>query len=314
MLLLIVDDKVKDLIDDFLNFLAIQRRASHYTITSYRIDISYFFSFLKGYFDIDKVTIAILEKLTIKDFRSWLLMRNQREFSNSSTARALSCLRSFFAFANKNKKILNSKIENVKTPKIGKPIPKSVDEIDIRSMMESIDNFNKEEWCSKRDLALLTLIYGCGLRISESLAITKNDLSNPDILIVTGKGNKQRMIPMLKTVKEKIDLYLDSCPYNIAVNQPIFLGVRGKVYSPTLFQKLISNIRKYLQLPDTVTPHAFRHSFATHLLEGGGDLRTIQELLGHTSLSTTQRYTKVDKKRLLDVYSKIHPRSNKNDF
>jgi integrase/recombinase XerC len=308
-----VSNDVKSLIDDFFNFLTVQKRASKHTTDSYRIDISYFFSFLKTHFDQD-ITIAILESLTIHDFRSWLLMRNQQEFASSSTARALSCLRSLFAFANKNKKIINNKIENVKTPKIGKPIPKAVDEIDIKSMMELVDSFNNQQWCSKRDMALLTLIYGCGLRISESLSITKNDLANYDVLIITGKGNKQRMVPMLTIVKERIDQYLDVCPYNIPIDQPIFLGARGKVYSPTLFQKLISNIRKYLQLPDSVTPHAFRHSFATHLLEGGGDLRTIQELLGHASLSTTQRYTKIDKKRLLDVYNKTHPRRNNSNF
>ena len=310
MLSFSIDEKVKKITDDFLSFLTIQRRASTHTIDSYRIDISYFFAFLKEHFGCNQVTISILESLTVHDFRKWLLMRNKSEFSNSSTARALSCLRSFFAFANRNKKILNNKIENVKTPKIGKPIPKAVDEIDIKSIMKLIDSFNKEEWCSKRDIALLTLIYGCGLRISESLSITKNDLANYGVLIVTGKGNKQRMVPMLDIVKERIDQYLKVCPYNIPVDQPIFLGARGGVYSPTLFQKLISNIRKYLQLPDTITPHAFRHSFATHLLENGGDLRTIQELLGHSSLSTTQRYTKIDKKRLLDVYNKIHPRRN----
>ncbi|MDA0901889.1 MAG: tyrosine recombinase XerC [Proteobacteria bacterium] len=309
MLAVVIDEKLRKLVDDFLNYLTIQRRASEHTINSYRIDLAYFFSFLKDYLAIELVGIDDLESLEIQDFRKWLLMRNKKQFFNSSTARSLSCLRSFFAFANKNKSLLNSKIENVKTPKIAKIIPKAVDEIDIDSIMEMVESFSKEEWCLKRDMALLTLIYGCGLRISEALSITKNDLVNRDVLVITGKGNKQRMVPMLDIVRRRIDEYLAICPYNISRDQVIFLGVRGGAYSPTLFQKLISDIRKYLQLSDSVTPHAFRHSFATHLLEGGGDLRTIQELLGHASLSTTQRYTKIDKKRLLDVYSKAHPRS-----
>jgi integrase/recombinase XerC len=173
--------------------------------------------------------------------------------------------------------------------------------------MELLKGFNKEHWCYLRDLALLTLIYGCGLRISEALAVTKDDLHD-DYLKVLGKGSKERILPMLKIVKERIDDYLKNCPYGFASSNPIFLGARGGNYHPTLFQALIRRIRKSLQLPDSVTPHAFRHSFATHLLESGGDLRSIQELLGHSSLSTTQRYTKVDKKRLLDVYANLHPR------
>jgi len=304
---LICKNEVKNLTDEFLLYLASEKRSSKNTIISYRTDIFYFFKFLHEYFE-EEVHIKMLEKLDVRDFRSFLAKRSNQELSNVSTARALSVLRSFFSYLNKNKKVLNNKIFDVKIPKIKKPIPKSVDEIDINKIMELLKEFNKENWCYLRDLALLTLIYGCGLRIAESLAITKNHLKNGDSLVILGKGNKERMLPILPIVRKRIEDYLKECPYGMAPSDPIFLGSRGGVYHPTLFQALIRKIRKYLQLPDSVTPHAFRHSFATHLLENGVDLRSIQELLGHASLSTTQRYTKVDKKRLLDVYSNLHPR------
>jgi integrase/recombinase XerC len=307
MSILVADEEVKNLVDDFLVYLASEKRAADHTLVAYHIDLCYFFTFLHHHLN-GEVTLVKLEKLTVQDFRSWLVLRNNEEFSATSTVRALSCLRSFFAFANRSKKIINDQIKNIKTPKTPKSILRSVDQIDIKSIMNLVKEFNKEDWCAKRDMALLTLIYGCGLRISEAMSLTKSDLVNSDTLIITGKGQKQRMVPMLAIVKKRIEEYLSDCPYKIPTDVPIFLGSRGKKYSPTLFQKLISNIRKALGLPETITPHAFRHSFATHLLEAGGDLRTIQELLGHASLSTTQRYTKIDKHRLLDVYKQNHPR------
>ena len=302
------NNEIERLINDFFSFMRSRKRASEHTIISYQNDLSHFLVFLKNYKN-KAVTIDVLEALNIYDFRAWLLSRNEDEFQSTSTARAVSCLRSFFAFLNKNKYLKNSEIKNIKSPKIPKSIPKAVDQIDIKSIMELVAEFSKHDWCIKRDMALLTLIYGCGLRISEALSVTKNNLANNDTLIITGKGNKQRMVPILPIVRQRIDNYLAVCPYKIASDNPIFLGFRGGPYSPVLFERLIGKIRKYLQLSDTVTPHAFRHSFATHLLEAGGDLRTIQELLGHSSLSTTQRYTKIDKTRLLDVYKNAHPRN-----
>jgi integrase/recombinase XerC len=214
-------------------------------------------------------------------------------------------LRSFFKFLNRHQFIANGEISKVKTPKLAKPIPKAIDKIDIDSITDLIKEFSKTDWTIKRDLALLTLIYGSGLRISEALSITSNHLDGSGVLIITGKGGKQRMVPILPITKQKIDEYLAIMPHKINGNDPIFLGLRGKKYQPASFEKLIQNIREYLSLPSTITPHSFRHSFATHLLENGGDLRTIQELLGHSSLSTTQRYTKVDKKRLLEVYQRV---------
>jgi len=301
---IITNEEVRDLVDDFLVYLASEKRCSDHTIVSYHTDIFYFFSFLKNHSNtlVDK---AKLESVTIQDFRSWLVFRKEQNFSNTSTARAISCLKSLFKFFNRHKIIANKEIENIKPPKLGKPIPKAVDKIDIDSIVDLIGEFSKEEWLKKRDLALLTLIYGSGMRISEALSLTKNHLNNNGVVVITGKGNKQRMIPLLPIVEKRIDEYLAALPHQINNNEPIFLGLRGKKYQAAAFEKLIQNIREFLSLPDTISPHSFRHSFATHLLEAGGDLRTIQELLGHSSLSTTQRYTKIDKKRLLEVYNKV---------
>lgn len=332
----IANKEVQGFVDSFLTYLASEKRCSNHTIISYGNDIFYFFSFLKTglpYFarnddfknlehelktsslqgsnadaaiqNGELITRSILENLTLQNFRAWLVFRKEQNFSNASTARAVSCLRSFFRFLNRQKKISNKIIENLKSPKLAKPIPKAVDKIDIDSITSLIAQFSKEEWLQKRDLALLTLIYGCGLRISEALSITKNHLNNNGVIIITGKGEKQRMVPVLPIVEKRIDEYLSALPHKLTGNHPLFLGLRGKPYHPAMFEKLIQNIREFLSLPNTITPHAFRHSFATHLLEGGGDLRTIQELLGHSSLSTTQRYTKIDKKRLLEVYNKV---------
>ena len=302
---IITDKKIKDLTEDFLTYLSSQKRCSDYTIVSYRNDISYFFNFLKNQNN-SAVNKTIIENLTINDFRSWLIFRKDKNFSNSSTARAVSCLRSFFRFHNRHKNIKNKIIENLKSPKLSKAIPKAIDKIDIDSITDLIAEFSKEDWLQKRDLALLTLIYGCGLRISEALSITKEHLNNENqVIIITGKGNKQRLVPILPIVSNRINDYLAALPHKINNNQPIFLGLRGKKYQAAMFEKLMQKIREFLNLPDNITPHSLRHSFATHLLENGGDLRTIQELLGHSSLSTTQRYTKIDKKRLLEVYNKV---------
>ena len=300
------DSTLISLIEKFFRFLEVEKRYSTHTLNSYRIDIFYFLNYL---FKVKEKIISKndLENLIVRDFRGWLSSRLNNH-NNASNARALSSLRSFFRFCGENVLLTNQEIEKVKTPKIAKSLPKAVDQIDITKILQEIEKSHKDIWQSKRDEALLTLIYGCGLRISEALSVTKNSLENNQTLIITGKGKKQRLVPLLPIVKKKIDDYLEICPFKIISDQPIFLTPKGKPYTRRDFSAVIQNIRQNLNLQETITPHAFRHSFATHLLEAGGDLRTIQELLGHESLSTTQRYTKVDANRLLSVYGKFHPR------
>jgi integrase/recombinase XerC len=302
----ICDEEVKLLIDKFLRFLEVEKKYSSHTSSSYRIDIFYFIDFLFREKN-QVISKNNLENLTIHDFRKWLSERLS-DHVNSSNARALAALRSLFYFLNRNHLIQNHEIRKIKTPKIPKSIPKAVDQIDIEKIFLEISKIQKSEWQAKRDKALLTLIYGCGLRISEALSVSKKNLENSQTLIVTGKGKKQRMVPLLPIAKERLDEYLRACPFKITLDQPIFLSAKGERYARRNFSGLIFKVRKILNLSDTITPHSFRHSFATHLLEAGGDLRTIQELLGHENLSTTQRYTKVDKSRLLSVYEKFQKR------
>ncbi len=303
----ICEPEILRLVDDFLQYLEIEKKYSNHTIISYRTDLFYFFYFL---FETKKLKInkKILQELAVVDFRSYLMKKLEKQHINASNARSLSALRSFFRFLNKNNLLKNLEIEKIKTPKIAKTLPKSVDEIDIEKILTTIRALQKDEWQIKRDEALLTLIYGCGLRISEALSLTKKSLENHEFLIINGKGGKQRMVPILAVVQRKIDNYLNACPFKINYDDNIFRGQSGEPYLARVFSRLMQKIRRQLNLAETITPHAFRHSFATHLLEAGGDLRTIQELLGHASLSTTQRYTKVDKNRLLSEFRKFHPR------
>ncbi len=305
-----IDDKctkeVLDLVGSFLQFLAVEKKYSINTSESYRIDIYQFFAFLA---QIKRKIIAKndLENLSIHDFRKWLSLRLENHI-NSSNARAVAALRSMFIFWNKNKLLKNHEIVKIKTPKVTKPIPRSVDKVDIDKIFLAISQIQKNLWEAKRDAALLALIYGCGLRISEALSVTKSNLENGQNLIVSGKGKKQRMVPLLPFVKEKIAQYFLTCPFEIKGDQSIFFSKNGNIYSRRKFSDLLMKIRRNLGLSEDITPHSFRHSFATHLLEAGGDLRTIQELLGHEGLSTTQIYTKVDKTRLLSVYEKLQKR------
>lgn len=305
-----IDIELGDLIGKFLRFLEVEKKYSVNTTNSYRIDIFYFCDFL--FRTKEKIiTKDDFEKLTVHDFRFWLSERIANH-NNASNARGLASLRSFFRFLNQNQLLKNQEIAKIKTPKVARGIPKSVDQVDIEKIFAQVKKFRKNEWQEARDVALLTLIYGCGLRISEALSITQKSLENSQTLIVTGKGKKQRMVPMLPIIEQRIDRYLELCPFRNEIRKQrdnsLFVGTKGAPYDRVEFATLILKIRRSLNLAETITPHAFRHSFATHLLEAGGDLRTIQELLGHENLSTTQRYTKVDKTRLLSVYEKFQRR------
>lgn len=297
-----IDNFFNKVINDFFEYLTIQKRYSKNTVNSYRVDILDFCHFLyqvKG----KKLKINFLEKITIDDFRSWLSSRLDDHNSNSN-ARALSALRSFFKFLNSNEIILNKVIFKIKTPKLKKPIAKAIDEGDISLILDEVEKIGKNEWSIKRDKALILVIYGCGLRISEALNLTFNDIAN-DVIKISGKGNKQRIVPLINYVKKEIQKYLKSCPFDIKADDKIFLSDKAKLYNRRSFALLIEKIRKNLNLADYLTPHALRHSFATHLMQNGADLRSIQQLLGHESLATTQRYTKVDKTRLLGQYQKF---------
>lgn len=290
------------------DWLAHVRKASQHTLVSYEHDMQHFFSFIaehKG----QGLTLGLLQNLTARDIRAWLASRAD-DYEATSTARALSTTKNFFRRLEKEGLIENPAIFHIRSPRLKKSLPKALAEDQADAALQAAGALHEEEWLNARDLALLTLIYGCGLRISEALSLTYGDIPKTDAITITGKGNKQRVVPVLPTVTEAITAYAQSCPYPFEPDTPLFYGKRGKPLDPGVFQYQLRKLRRSLNLPESATPHAFRHSFATHLLSAGGDLRAIQELLGHASLSTTQRYTHVDKKRLLSAYKSAHPRGN----
>ena len=306
---------VAAVIGEWRRWLAVERNCSQHTRDAYARDLAAFFTYLNEHLGFPP-GLSDLEGLAAADFRGYLAKRHNDGLTRSSTARAVSTLRNFFKFMNRNGKVLNAAIKAIKTPKLPRAIPKPLSEAEAMEALSAFGDMHDTPWIADRDIALMTLLYGCGLRISEALDLNREDLPNGntpggDTMVITGKGNKQRLVPVLPVVVEAIDVYLDACPFKIKGDGPLFVGARGKRLNPGVVQRQMRKVRALLGLPASATPHALRHSFATHLLADGGDLRTIQELLGHASLSTTQRYTEVDSARLIEVYRDSHPRARK---
>ncbi|MGB8843435.1 MAG: tyrosine recombinase XerC, partial [Aliidongia sp.] len=222
-----------------------------------------------------------------------------------------SVLRGFFRFLDRRGYAKNDALSVLRGPRLPRAVPKPLSIEDAAAALDAADLGQGEAWISARDGAILTLLYGSGLRLGEALDLTRREAPLPGLatLTITGKGNKQRLVPLLPVVGEAVAAYLALCPYRLAPDGPLFVGQRGGQLNPRMVQRLMEQLRVSLGLPETATPHALRHSFATHLLGGGGDLRAIQELLGHASLSTTQRYTEIDAAGLMAVYAKAHPRA-----
>lgn len=296
-------------IEDWRRWLIHEKRASRHTVEAYSRDLGGFLSFLAVHLG-RTPTIASLERLAAADFRAWMAKRAGDGASRASIARAMSVLRGFFRWLERNGHGANHAIRAMRSPKIPQGIPKPLTVADADLLLNSVDLLPGEPWETQRDVALFTLLYGCGLRISEALDLNRAEAPTGEALTVTGKGNKQRMLPVLPVVRDAMQAYLSLCPWQPGDDGPLFMGVRGKRLNPGVAQKRLRELRLLLGLPDSVTPHALRHSFATHLLGGGADLRAIQELLGHASLSTTQRYTAVDSERLMAVFRAAHPRAD----
>lgn len=294
----------------WLEWLTYERRAAAHTLDGYSRDVVQFLDFLTDHLGYTP-GIKELEGLGAVDFRAWLARQSNAGKSRTTIARHMSTLRTLYKYLEREGIISNAAIHTVRTPKVPKSLPKALTVEDALMAVEIADELADEPWIGKRDRALLKLLYGSGLRLSEALDLNVRDLPDGDTMVVTGKGSKQRVVPVLDTVKRDIDAYLAASPYPMTPQSPVFLGARGGRLNPGVAQAMVRNVRAMLGLPDTVTPHALRHSFATHLLAGGGDLRTIQELLGHASLSTTQRYTDVDSARLQAVHGMSHPRAKR---
>ena len=297
----------------WLSHLGAERRMSGKTVEAYERDARQFLAFMAGHLG-GAPPLTELAKLSPQDVRAFMAARRADDIGSRSLMRTLAGVRSFARFLERNGKGKVGALAAVRAPKVPKTLPKplaiasarQVTDADIRAGEE------REQWILARDAAVLALLYGSGLRISEALGLARGDVPAPgrgDAITVTGKGNKQRMVPLLPQVSQSIADYISLCPYDLPADGPLFIGARGGPLSPRIVQLVMERLRGALSLPDSATPHALRHSFATHLLARGGDLRAIQELLGHASLSTTQIYTAVDTERLLEVYRSTHPRA-----
>ncbi len=294
--------ELENLVAQWLAFLA--RSSSEETLRNYASDVRSFLLFIMQYQE-KAINIAELGALEITDFRAWLAFLRKNDNQSSSMSRKISALKNFYRYLLKIKNLDNKYIANLKSPKIAKSLPKVLMCKEVNDAFLNILTMNEDEWINKRDLAILSLIYGCGLRISEAISLRQEQL-NPTYVLVKGKGKKERIVPLLPIVNQYLRRYLELCPYDTSTH--IFFTAKGIKLSADLFRLQLRKFRAQFGVSEQVTPHAFRHSFATHLLANGADLRAIQELLGHQSLSTTERYTNVDHQALLEIYTKAHPR------
>ncbi|WP_316165424.1 MULTISPECIES: tyrosine recombinase XerC [unclassified Bradyrhizobium] len=296
----------------WLAHLRSERRLSPKTVEAYARDLRQCLQFLCEHWG-ERVTLARFAALEATDIRAFMAMRRADDIAGRSLMRALAGLRSFARFLEREGKGKVGAFSAIRAPKIAKSLPKPLP-MDAAKRVTDADERageTRETWVLVRDAAVMALLYGSGLRISEALGLKRREVPRPgegDVLVVTGKGNKTRMVPVLQNVLQLIDEYASLCPYPLPAEGPIFVGAKGGPLSPRIIQLAMERLRGALGLPDSATPHALRHSFATHLLSRGSDLRAIQELLGHASLSTTQIYTGIDSERLLEVYASAHPR------
>jgi len=287
-------------------WLAQERRAAANTVAAYERDLGAFLTFLAGHLG-GPPDLAAIAALRPSDLRAWLARRAGDGLKRSSVARALSVVRGFLRYLDRHGLAHTAAALAVRGPRLPRAVPRPLAAADAAAVLEAAEE-DEVPWIAARDVALFTLLYGAGLRIGEALALPSRAAPLPAELVVRGKGGKDRVVPLLPAVRAAVAAYLALAPAGTG-DAPLFRGLRGGALQPAVAQRRMRALRVRLGLPDSATPHALRHSFATHLLAGGGDLRAIQELLGHASLSTTQRYTDVDVTRLAEVYARAHPRA-----
>jgi integrase/recombinase XerC len=293
----------------WLDWLVNEKRFAANTVAAYERDLRQFLTFMTGYLgrptELDD--IADLRPMTM---RAFMAERRRSGASTQSLGRGLAGIRSFIRFLEQKGMASSAGLKATRSPKRMKSLPRPIPAAQATELAGHVLQMDREPWIAARDAAILLLLYGAGLRIGEAVSLTPAALDNAagGVLRITGKGGKTRLVPLLAVVAQAIEHYRAICPYALAADQPLFRGAKGGVLHRAIIEKTMALMRGALGLPDSATPHALRHSYATHLLANGGDLRTIQELLGHASLSTTQIYTNVESDRLLDIYSKAHPR------
>ena len=299
---------VQEALGRWRRWLTMERRCSDHTVRNYLGDAARFLAFVTDHLG-RPPSLNDLGSLTVADFRAYQAARAARGAASSSRARGLSAVRTLFRFLDRIGLLHNPALAVIRSPKLPEALPKPLTEVDARAVLDVAAELPGQDWVGRRDRALFAMLYGCGLRLGEALSLNRGDVPPGDTLTVTGKGGKQRMVPMLAAVRALLTDYLAACPYAGSGGSPLFVGARGGRLNPGVAERQMRRVRSALDLSETATPHALRHSFATHLLAAGGDLRAIQELLGHSALGTTQRYTKVDSTRLTAVYDAAHPRA-----
>lgn len=303
---------VKAQFTSWTSHLADERRLSQLTVEGYGRDVRFFLGFLQEHLG-GPPSLKDLDGLKPRDIRAFLARRRTEGLSSRSVMRALAAARSFARFLERSGNGSASALASIRAPKIARSLPKPISAVAARKMVdvETRAGDPREPWVLARDAAVITLLYGCGLRIAEALSLTRREAPDKPgrALTVTGKGGKTRMVPVIASVAQAVEDYIALCPWTLEADGPLFLGAKGGPLSPRIIQRAMQDMRSALGLPETATPHAMRHSFATHLLARGGDLRSIQELLGHASLSTTQIYTEVDTAKLIAVHAAAHPRA-----
>lgn len=299
---------LRDALERWLTELGSVSGRSAKTVDAYRADVLSFLAFLQGY-EGDALGTAALGKLTTRTMRGWMAHERGRGLSARSLARALSAVKNFVTWMAEKNDFDPTAVLMIRAPRFSAKLPRPLEENAAKSVLETVELQSSTPWVALRDQAVITLLYGCGLRISEALGLTGRALPLGETIRIIGKGKKERLVPVIPAARDAVTAYAKVCPFEIKADDPIFRGVRGGVLNPRHIQKVMEQARMQLGLPASATPHAMRHSFATHLLNAGGDLRAIQELLGHASLSTTQAYTAVDTARLMEVYETAHPRA-----
>lgn len=304
----LISPQARDALEHWLEAQKSLKGASENTIKAYNADVVDFIAFMTEYTS-ESQGLAALARITTRDMRAWMAATRSTDVGARSLARKLSSVKSFYRWLAEREGFEPTAVLTIRAPKFQKKLPRPLAVDAAKAMIETVELQTPHAWVAARDSAVLTLLYGCGLRISEALGLTGADVPLPDSLRILGKGGKERVVPVLPAARMAVESYLKLCPHPLEPNAPLFRGIRGGALNPRAVQDVMAKARMQLGLPATATPHAMRHSFATHLLGAGGDLRAIQELLGHASLSTTQAYTAVDTARLMEVYDRAHPKA-----
>lgn len=293
---------------EWVTYLSLEKHFSKHTLRAYTSDMEYFFDFLTRHLG-KPPSMNDLGEASIRDFRSWLSKKTMEGAGAATRARSLASVRNFLKWLDRNGHLHNPAIASIRTPKMPRKLPRALPPKQAREVVENADSIPKKNWIGMRDRALFMLLYGCGLRIDEALQLNYGTRPLNGEVRVMGKGSKERMVPVIPVVEKMLNEYLAVVPFPMEKETPLFLGAKGGRLAQGVAQRDLRNLRKAIGLPESVTPHALRHSFATHILVGGADLRTIQELLGHASVSTTTRYTDYDNAQIMEIYMKAHPRA-----